>query len=306
MLNRCSVALAPRWLSSQKIAANLIFYTEKPRQIVSDKKTLRFEISKPVDREIETFHSFYFHRLRQQEVNSKPLVVLLCWANARTRDLEKFCKLYTNLGFDVIVARTKIWHVLWPANGSFLANNIVKFLANNDYQRILLHGFSIGGFSWGQCLLHLHGSAEFASVSERIKAQVWDSIAGMKEIPIGVSKTVFLKNDVLQKAMLNAIVYFLQLRKNASENYYTPSEFHFHNKAIRVPALIFSSKSDLIGTEQKAQEIADSFRSQKIVVTSKCFNNSPHVGHFKKHKEEYLKHLMEHLKSCELVAKKYL
>lgn len=187
-------------------------------------------------------------------------------------------------------------------SGSLLASDIVKFLARNDYyRRILLHGFSVGGYVWGECLVHLHRNAKFAPVTERIKAQVWDSLAGIREIPIGVSTTVFRKNNAMQKTMERFLLYYIQLRENDARNHYIPSESHFHNKAIQAPALIFSSKTDIIGTERLAREIAGDFKSQKIAVTLKCFNNSPHVKHFVKHKEEYLKQLMDHLKLCELI-----
>lgn len=252
---------------------------------------------------LKLFIRFTFCRLRQEN-ECKPLVLMLSWAHAREKDFEKFCSIYADLGFDVLVVKINVWHVLRPMNGSLLAVDIVKFLANNDYYRqILLHGFSVGGFIWGECLVHLHGNTNFTLVSERIKAQVWDSIAGMKEIPIGVGKTVFLKNDVMQKAMERFLLYYLQLHKNDAENYYIPSESHFHNKAIQAPALIFSSKTDFIGTERLARKLARNFRAQKIPVTSKCFDDSPHVKHFVKYKDEYVQHLMNHLKLCELIEK---
>lgn len=226
----------------------------------------------------------------------------MTWAQARTKDFEKFCETYTSLGFDVLVVKTNVWHVLKPESGSFLAVDILKFLTNNgSYQQVLIHGFSVGGYIWGACLARLYGSPQSASVTERIKSQVWDSIVGMKEIPIGVSKTVFLTNDVMQKATEQFLLNYLQFRRNDAESYYIPSETHFHHKAIPVPALIFSSKTDFIGTEEKARNIAKDFQAQNISTTSKCFDRSPHVGHFKCHKDEYLRLLINHLRLCKLV-----
>lgn len=101
-------------------------------------------------------------------------MLILSWLRAKPKHLEKFCTLYTDLGFDVLVAHVHPLQVLWPPRGAQLvASDIVKFLVNNEYyERMLLHGFSVGGYLWGECLVQLQNDlCRREIIAKRIKAQ---------------------------------------------------------------------------------------------------------------------------------------
>lgn len=81
----------------------------------------------------------------------------------------------------------------------------MSFLSNNtDYKQMVLHGFSVGGYMWGECLAHMDKDrAKYQPVVDRIIGQVWDSAADITEIPIGVPKALFPRNPKLQSALRN-------------------------------------------------------------------------------------------------------
>lgn len=84
-----------------------------------------------------------------------------------------------------------------------VAADLVKFLENNAlYSPLLLHGFSVGGYFWGECMVHMARDTErYKVITDRICGQIWDSLADITEIPIGVPKAVFPRNFTLQKAL---------------------------------------------------------------------------------------------------------
>lgn len=304
-----------RSLSSQSITRNLDFYTEKPRQIVIDTKSLRsvwhFLFSNSSDREIVTLlfispsHSIHFSRLRQAS-NGKSLAVVLSWFQAKSKHLEKYCELYTDLGFDVLVLRAQMLQFMRPATGTqVITGDVLKFLANNEsYERIALHGFSMGGYLWAECLVQLRENEKYHSIEQRIKGQVWDSIGSIQDIPTGVSKAIFPKNVTLQRLVKNFIGSYLERSEQTVTKHYSKATRFFHHQAIDAPTLMFYSKIDPIGTVATNEEIAGALKACGLRVTTKVFEDSPHVGHLQKHREDYLKYLMDHLKSCDLIAEK--
>ena len=302
-----SICATRRWLSCQSITANLNLYTEKPRQLMSDKNSLRFVALNSFDHEIvPTFHLIYLYRLRQPETNGKTLVLMMSWLLAKPKYFEKYCSIYTDMGFDVLVVSTQVYQVMKPKNGSqVVAGSVLQFLKSNEcYNQILIHGFSVGGYNWGECLVQLHDDdyQNYQSIADRIKGQVWDSVAGLSEIPVGVSKTIFPHQKLMQSSTQFCLQFYFTLLHESATNQYERSEHNFHHKAIKAPALIFFSSTDQIGTEKKSREIIADFEAQNIAVTYKCFDDSPHVGHFQKYKGDYLKLLKSHLEACNLIC----
>lgn len=84
-----------------------------------------------------------------------------------------------------------------------MAADLLTFLKQNEsYQQILLHGFSVGGYMWGEALDLIRSNKDkYNSVTERIVGQVWDSIADVTHIAIGFPPAVFPKNMVLQSML---------------------------------------------------------------------------------------------------------
>lgn len=81
--------------------------------------------------------------------------------------------------------------------------DVVKFLESNaSYSPLILHGFSIGGYVWGECMVEMAKDMDrYRPIFERIVAQIWDSAADIPEIPVGFPKSVFPRNRILQNAL---------------------------------------------------------------------------------------------------------
>lgn len=89
-----------------------------------------------------------------------------------------------------------------------VAADVVKFLANNiTSQPIVLHGFSVGGYLWGECMVHMsHDVDRYRHVLNQINCQIWDSLVELTELPVGVPKAVFAQNETLQRALSNYLM----------------------------------------------------------------------------------------------------
>ena len=72
-------------------------------------------------------------------------------------------------------------------------------------QGVVLHGFSVGGYLWGECLVKLDQDEAGKATLEKIKGQIWDSAADITEIPVGVPHAVLPKNPTLQGALRSYI-----------------------------------------------------------------------------------------------------
>lgn len=216
----------------------------------------------------------------------------------------KYSHLYLDQGFDVAIAKVNPWQLLWPTTGTQpLAGDIVKFLMNNDYyKQIMVHGFSVGGYLWGECLVHMNKDLKkYESLLDRFVGQIWDSAADITEIPVGVPKALFPKNPKLQAPLRNYMIYHLKTFHEAATQHYIRSSQMFHTNFMRAPALFIVSKTDPVGAESSNRRVADSWISNGVKLTWKCFDNSPHVMHFMKHREEYTQLVFNHLASLNMI-----
>lgn len=270
-----------RSISTQDITKNIQLLTEKPRNVDKDPETFKLK------------HSV-----------EKPLVILLSWLLAKQKHLEKYAQIYIEQGFDVLTISISPWQLLWPAKGSQLvAADLLKLLENNhSYNPILLHGFSVGGYFWGECMVQMaKDTTRYQLIIDRICGQIWDSAAGITEIPIGVPKAMFNKNDTLQKALRSYMIYHMKAFHEVATQHYIRSNTMFHDTMVRAPALFLLSKNDPVGSVASNQVLRDHWEALNIQVTWKCWEKSAHVGHFRRHKEEYLEALFNHLQLVNLV-----
>lgn len=174
--------------------------------------------------------------------------------------------------------------------------------SNEQYKQMVLHGFSVGGYIWGECLAEMEKDRQrYQTVVDRIMGQIWDSAADISEIPIGVPKALFPRNPRLQTALRNYMLYHMKTFHEAATQHYIRSSQFFHMNYVHTPALFFVSKTDPVGAEASNRRVADSWIANGVNLTWKCFDRSPHVGHFHKHRDEYLQYLFDHLRSINMV-----
>ncbi|XP_049290090.1 uncharacterized protein LOC125767498 isoform X2 [Anopheles funestus] len=273
-----------RTLATQEITRSIQLFTDRPRNVEKDQQTLRLK-----------------------EQCDKPVVLIISWLNARQKHLAKYAQLYIDQGFDVFATHITPWQLLWPVKGTQLvAGEIVKFLKNNDFKNgLILHGFSVGGYLWGECLVHIaRDLPNYQVVLDRVIGQVWDSAADITEISVGVPRALFPKNPTLQSALKKYMLYHMKAFHEPATSHYIRSSQMFHTNLLRCPALFLMSKTDPVGTVEANTRVKDSWEQSGVKTTVKCWDRSPHVGHFMKHREEYIDVLFNHLRQLNLPSLK--
>ena len=105
--------------------------------------------------------------------NKKPLVCLLGWIGVKERALRKYASLYTSRGVDVLALLSKPKHVVFPfTQGRPTAGRIADALISSASRPLLVHGFSIGAYMYGNLLIEL---SERGSAGATIAAVCWQS-----------------------------------------------------------------------------------------------------------------------------------
>lgn len=236
--------------------------------------------------------------------NTRPLLVILTWLMSKRRHVMKFVNLYTEQGFDVAVVSLTPWQLMWPMKGSRLvAADLLTFLKQNEsYQQILLHGFSVGGYMWGEALDLMQSDKEkYSNVADRIIGQVWDSIVDIGQLSLGMPRAVFPKNMMLQSMLEKYLEYHMKTFYKQSTQYYIRSSQLFHVASVRAPALLFISKTDPVGTATSNLNLRDVWESLGIKTYVKIFEESQHVAHFYTYPKEYVAELYAFLQKLNLI-----
>lgn len=262
-------------ISALDLTKNMTFYTENPNKINWDPKTLTFKTP-----------------------SGNPLVLLMSWLLAKQKHLKKYAEIYTDLGYDVLVVHVTPWQFIWPTKGTQLvAADTLKFLENNStYNPIVVHGFSVGAYQFGEMMLIMSRDMKrYQPMLDRMIAQIWDSAADISEIPVGLPKSIFPKNPRMEGALRNYVLYHLKAFHNQATVHYMRSSQMFHSTLLKAPALFFTSKNDLIGPISSNRAVSDNWERANIKVEFKIWENSPHAAHYIKHRDEYLSVLFKHL-----------
>jgi hypothetical protein len=97
------------------------------------------------------------------------------------------------------------------------------------------------------------------------------------------------------------MMYHLKTFHEPATQHYVRASQMFHTNLIHAPALFYVSKTDPIGAEMSNIRVRDSWVSMGINVSWKCFDRSPHIQHYMKHKEEYTATLFDFLQSINMV-----
>ncbi|BFG05803.1 uncharacterized protein DMAD_04451 [Drosophila madeirensis] len=275
-------AMAPlknrRYISSQDITKNMTLYTSNKANVGVNPKTLEFK-----------------------NPTGNPLVLMMAWLMAKQKHLKKYAQIYTEMGFDVMVVHITPWQLLWPVKGTqVVAAETLKFLENNEsYGPIVMHGFSVGAYQLGEIMLQMSRDMDrYGSILERFVCQIWDSAADITEIPVGVPKSIFPKNERMQTALRNYTLYHMKTFHNQATIHYMRSSQMFHSTLLKAPALFFVSDNDPIGPPSSNQAVRENWERANVKVTFKCWERSQHAAHFMKHRDEYLQTLFNHLEVC--------
>lgn len=240
--------------------------------------------------------TFYMNELaspvprHQSQEDHKPVMLMLPWLGSRPQAIAKYCEIYFRTGFDVLVVESEVQHFLWPRWGLDHGRSLLELLESERFMSrpLLVHAFSIGGYSFSQLLVHIsQDTQKHEALIKRIKGQVFDSlvVGSLERMAIGLGKTVFPRWETLVK---HASLCYFRVFKRQTVDYFNTGVDAFWNSPVTAPALYFFCENDALSDSQTLEELIDYWRKRGLDVTAKKWEDSTHAGHLKRHPYEYL------------------
>lgn len=238
------------------------------------------------------------------EPTNRPLVILYGWMMVKAKHLNKFGDLYLNKGCDVLNIRVQPNQVLRPKVAQRLAQRVLNYVEFERHRKqpVLVHGFSVGGYLYGELLVKVQQMPEkYASFRERLIGQVFDSPVDIQGIPDGFAR-VLSSNPVVQASIRNSLKAYLKLFYEQVTKHYEASSAAFHSNHLRSPTLMLYSKADQVGVPEAIEAVMENWTAAGIRLRWKRWEDSIHVGHMHLYQEEYIEVLMNFLEEIGLLA----
>ncbi|XP_061825244.1 transmembrane protein 53-A [Nerophis lumbriciformis] len=243
---------------------------------------------------------------RQACDQHKPLTLMLPWMGARPQAVAKYYEIYLRTGFDVLVVESEMQAFLWPRLSLERGKKLLEVLQSDRFvsRPLLVHAFSIGGFTFSQLLVLVSEDPQkYQTLTGRIKGQIYDSlVAGSVEtMASGVAKMVFPQWDTAVKQV--SLLYFNAFKRQTTD-YYNRSVEVFWNSPVTAPALFFYCDNDPLSDTRAMEEVISFWRERGVDLTVKKWERSKHAGHLKTHPQEYLETLGSFVQSLHIVPLK--
>lgn len=136
----------------------------------------------------------------------------------------------------------------------------------SHYPNILVHGFSVGAYQFGELLRLLRDGLSrpddlsYQVIRNAIKGMIFDSAVDVEGAPYGISRSIAgegSRADMLEKA----IKLYLYVFYNIATRHYENSSEAFRNTPLRCPALLMLSHEDRLGNP-----IANEVRRDRIAI----------------------------------------
>jgi Eukaryotic protein of unknown function (DUF829) len=131
-------------------------------------------------------------------------------------------------GFDVLHIKANPTQILWPARAQAVAAQIVDFVTapSRRSQPILVHGFSVGGYLYGETLVRMTSDPIMAEeMSRRVRGQIFDSPVDMEGVPRGVSLAVTGSRPAQIAIKSSLDTYLALLQKQVTRHYIRSSAY---------------------------------------------------------------------------------
>ena len=235
------------------------------------------------------------HANRDMPNSDRPTVILFSWLLAKGRHVSKYGDYYLDLGFDVLNVKVNPRQLMWPVKSQKVIRDLIEYLdAERKSSELLVHGFSVGAYLYGEMLNMLDSMPKYGYIHDKIMGQVLDSPADVHVVPEGVSKAV-TPILPLQKILKFGIDSYMSLFHQQVTQHYLRSSSTFLANRLEIPTMFLYSTIDPVGEAAAIEKCVHNWRRRGISVFTKCWDDSPHVSHMMYHPEEYLDSLTNFL-----------
>lgn len=271
---RYTSRLLHRNAHAQAVTKNILYISNDDDKIQVDKRTMK------IDRQTE-----------------RPICIMLNWLLAGHKQVMKYANIYLEEGFDVMRVSCEPWQLMWPKKGAkLIGQDLINIMAANDHSYVV-HGFSVGGYVWSEAMVHaMKDKDRYQQALDRVEAQVWDSVADITEVQVGVPLALFPNNKIGQMATKYLIKAYINLFKNIATVHYQTACETYYRTPCRAPSLFLLSSLDPVGNEKRIQRAYNIWLDMGIQCTWQCWPDSAHVMHYLTHPDEYTSLVRAHVR----------
>lgn len=259
---------------------------------------LTHKVNKSVLSKYLTLHSPIIEKRTTN--NKRPLVVLFPWLMAKQPIIEKYTRLYTDMGMDVLQVSITPLDLLMPVQrAQVCADEVLEFFLDrtDEFDKIITHGFSVGAYIFTEVLIKISGDLEkFGAIRSRFAGQIYDSPCELTGIREGVIRSLS-NSKAVQQQLLKALDWTLEARYDSATRHYVRTQQFYDVNYCGAPALFLYSRTDPISAAGCNTKTANSWQRQGFQVYSQIFDSSPHVGHYVKSKDTYIANVYAFLDS---------
>lgn len=234
--------------------------------------------------------------------SERKLVVLMSWLEAKEKHIEKYRQFYLDRGFDVLNVKTSPLDLLLPNIGAKkISKDFVRFLVEKQYSNVVLHGFSVGGYMFGQVLLDIDKQQQEVreKILNSVRGLVFDSIVPFEGICVGVANSI-TQNPVAAKILENLLRLYLILGYRIATKSYEEASDKVWGGPLECPSLFLMSKDDKISDHKIIERLTGGWINKGIECHKMIVENSPHVQIFTKHNKEYVEKVESFLKRIKM------
>ncbi|XP_022105870.1 uncharacterized protein LOC110987444 [Acanthaster planci] len=235
---------------------------------------------------------------------SAPLTLLLPWATATERNLDRFRTLYADRGFNVLTAYSKLINFIRPRSAQPVAAEIIDYLCTQTGKvPIVVHAFSIGAFMYANILIRMADQhQQFSALQPRIRGQVFDSliIGTLKEMRVGLAHMLSNNRTLQWLISSSSAIYFYLTHSNTVEVYDQLVDIFWKNP-FHTPILCYYSMTDPMCKVESMERFLKAWKERTGEVShSHCVPNARHAEILRGGPEDYRVILFKYLDTLRL------
>ncbi|UYV61693.1 hypothetical protein LAZ67_1005935 [Cordylochernes scorpioides] len=192
--------------------------------------------------------------------------------------------------------------LLLPRSGSqVVARKVLEYLnTTKDYDKIIIHTFSVGAYLFGELLLQMQSSQDiYATARNKIKGLVMDSSVDVVGLPYGLSRSLSSNPAVIKAVESYATAHLTLFHGLATKHYYAASKA-FHDNDLQCPSSSLHHVMIWLDRRRMRETAAELWKEKGNDVTVKVWDCSNHVNHLNNHRHEYSEALSELLNKLAL------
>jgi len=236
--------------------------------------------------------------------DKRPLVLMFPWLMADARAVAKYVSLHSNLGLSVLQVNISPVDLLLPmTKAQPMIYQVLDFLAERrEFERILMHGLSVGGYGFQEMLVQIQKSgARYLGVKDRVVGQVYDSPCELQGLREGVARSV-VRGRRRQQQVMRFLDWLLEQRYDSASRHYVACQRICDTNYMQAPALFLYSKLDQVAEAKITSKTAYLWHNNGTQVFSHIFEDSEHVGHLRKYRDDYQANLFAFMERVGVVS----